>query len=68
MTNAEKKAIKESLKKGIAIWKKDIQFWQQKKKEAEAMIAHDKKRHVVPKSVPKSTFAKRWHCARSWCK
>ena len=44
MTNAEKKAIKESLKKGIAIWKKNIQFWQQKKKEAEAMIAHDKKR------------------------
>lgn len=43
MTNAEKKAIKESIKREIAIMKEDLEFWKQKKKEAEAMIAKRKK-------------------------
>lgn len=43
MTKAEKKAQIDSIKKGIAIYKKDIEFWQSRKKEADAMIAHDKK-------------------------
>ena len=43
MTKAEQKAQKESFKKAIAIYKKDIKFWQSRKKEADAMIAHDRK-------------------------
>lgn len=44
MTPKEKQAAKESIRKGIEIYKKDLKYWQDKKKEAEGMIAHDKKR------------------------
>lgn len=43
MNKEEQKAQKESYKKAIAIYKKDIKFWQSKKKEADTMIAHDRK-------------------------
>lgn len=42
MTKSEKKAAIDSLKKGIAIYKKNIEFWQIRKKEAESMIIHYK--------------------------
>ena len=42
MTKSEKKNAIDSLKKGIAIYKKNIEFWQIRKKEAETMILHNR--------------------------
>lgn len=43
MTPKEAKTIKDSIRKDIEIYKKDIQWWQQQKKMAQAMIDHDKR-------------------------
>lgn len=43
MTNETNKSVRDSFKKAIEIYKKDIAYWQKVKKDADAQIAHDRR-------------------------